>query len=493
VAASGPSSPRPSARPLILLAAVGAVGTGVAALIGLPPVAVLAVGAVVAVACLVLGRGLDRSVAGLQADAAAAAKALQSGDLRVTGTADQPVTASVAHLGSTLRPLGPAVEMLLIAAQEMAAAGATISEGAQDTSGNATQIADSASDVSRNVAAMAAAGEQMQAAIAEIARSASMAAETASSGVNAVGSAVSTMGALEQSSIRVGDIVKTITTIAEQTNLLALNATIEAARAGDAGKGFAVVAEEVKQLAQETARATEEIANTVQQIQGDSSSAIQAINEIRTIIDQISEFQQSIATAVEEQTLTTQQLNSTTTEVASQAESIAGSVAVVADRSSSTTTAAVRNHKAVSELNRLSGELRDVVAHLNLPALEEPDPDYSISWDRGANRLDIVLRGTWPLPLAQTYAKELGAAFRDNRPGWKVLCDMSKLGPTTPEVQKEIEATMADAGQLGIQYAVILLDNPLVAMQMQRSSDATGAPISYATERSEGLAILSKH
>ncbi|MBT0771134.1 hypothetical protein KIH74_19495 [Kineosporia sp. J2-2] len=375
----------------------------------------------------------------------------------------------------------------------MAEAGATISEGAQETSGNANRIAESASDVSRNVAAMAAAGEEMQAAIAEISRSAAQAAETAASGVSAVSSAVSKMGALEESSARVGNIVKTITTIAEQTNLLALNATIEAARAGDAGKGFAVVAEEVKQLAQETARATEEIGNTVEQIQGDSSSAIQAIHEIRSIIDRISEFQQSIASAVEEQTLTTQQLTSTTAEVASQADSIASSVAVVASRSTSTSTAAVRNHKAVSELTRLAGDLKSVVSNLSLPAPESVPADYSIAWDRAANRLDLALRGNWEIDLAKKYAAELGAAFREGKPGWKCLCDMSQLGATTPDVQAQIEGTMALAGQLGIQYAVILLDNPLVAMQMQRSSDASGAPIGYATDRSEGLALISQH
>ncbi|GAB6900149.1 methyl-accepting chemotaxis protein [Kineosporia succinea] len=483
----------PSSHPLIAVSAVGALFTGVLPVLGAPSFAPIAAGVLVAAGAVVLGRNLNRSVSRLDADAGAATRALTSGSLNLKADAEHPVSSSVAVLGSTLRPLGPAVDLLVIAGQEMSAAGATISDGAQDTSGNANQIAESAADVSRNVAAMAAAGEQMQAAIAEISRSAAMAAETAASGVNAVGSAVTTMGALEQSSARVGDIVKTITTIAEQTNLLALNATIEAARAGDAGKGFAVVAEEVKQLAQETARATEEIGNTVQQIQGDSSHAIQAIHEIRTIIDRISEFQQSIATAVEEQTLTTQQLTQTTAEVAGQAESIAGSVAVVADRSTSTTTAAVRNHKAVSEVARLAGELKAVVSALTLPEVEIVAPSYSIGWDRPANRLDIALRGNWDLPLATTYANELKAAFLENKPGWKVLCDMSQLGATTPEVQAQIEGTMARAAELGIGYAVILLDNPLVAMQMQRSSDATGAPIGYATNKSDGLAILAQH
>ena len=117
------------------------------------------------------------------------------------------------------------------------------------------------------------------------------------------------MAKLGESSPEIGNVVKVITSIAEQTNLLALNATIEAARAGEAGKGFAVVANEVKELAQETAKATEDIARRVQAIQGDTTAAVAAIGEISTIIAQINDQQTTIASAVEEQTATTNEMS----------------------------------------------------------------------------------------------------------------------------------------------------------------------------------------
>ncbi len=154
----------------------------------------------------------------------------------------------------------------------------------------------------------------------------------ATGAVQSVVATTGTMNKLGDSSREIGDVVRLITSIAEQTNLLALNATIEAARAGDAGKGFAVVADEVKQLAQETARATEDISKRVETIQEDADQATKAITEIAGVITRINEFQTTIASAVEEQTATTQAINAGVSEAATGSGQIARSISGVAER-----------------------------------------------------------------------------------------------------------------------------------------------------------------
>jgi hypothetical protein len=150
--------------------------------------------------------------------------------------------------------------------------------------------------------------EQMTASIAEIARNATESARVASSAVQLAASTNTVVSSLGESSAKIGQVLKAITTIAQQTNLLALNATIEAARAGEAGKGFAVVANEVKELAKETAKATEDIAHRIEAIQSDATDAVDAIGKIGAVIDQINDISNTIAGAVEEQTAVTNEI-----------------------------------------------------------------------------------------------------------------------------------------------------------------------------------------
>ncbi|MCW2566129.1 MAG: chemotaxis sensory transducer, partial [Mycobacterium sp.] len=171
-----------------------------------------------------------------------------------------------------------------------------------------------------------------------------------------------TADTMTQSSTEIADVVKLITSIAEQTNLLALNATIEAARAGEAGKGFAVVATEVKELAQETARATEDIARRVQAIQGDTAGAVEAIAEISTIIGRINDYQLTIASAVEEQSATTNEMNRNVAEAATGAEEIAQNITGVASAAEVTTEGVAQSQQAVGELARMSSELQSAVS-----------------------------------------------------------------------------------------------------------------------------------
>jgi methyl-accepting chemotaxis protein len=166
---------------------------------------------------------------------------------------------------------------------------------------------------------------------------------------------------LGDSSAEIGNVVKVITSIAEQTNLLALNATIEAARAGEAGKGFAVVANEVKELAQETAKATEDIARRVQAIQGDTTAAVAAIEEISSIVAQISDRQTTIASAVEEQTATTQEMSRSVTEAADGTGQIATNISGVSGAAEATTQALGQTRTAVDELSRMAADLRTTV------------------------------------------------------------------------------------------------------------------------------------
>jgi methyl-accepting chemotaxis protein len=167
---------------------------------------------------------------------------------------------------------------------------------------------------------------------------------------------------LGESSREIGDVVKVITSIAEQTNLLALNATIEAARAGEAGKGFAVVANEVKELAQETAKATEDIARRVEAIQQDTTGAVSAIGRISEVIGQINDYQLTIASAVEEQTATTNEMSRSVGEAADGSGQIATNIGGVSGAADATNQALGQTRTAVDELARMATELRTAVS-----------------------------------------------------------------------------------------------------------------------------------
>jgi methyl-accepting chemotaxis protein len=197
--------------------------------------------------------------------------------------------------------------------------------------------------------------------IKEIAKNASEAARIASQAVRAAEETNSSVSKLGASTLEIGNVIKVITSIAEQTNLLALNATIEAARAGEAGKGFAVVANEVKELAKQTAAATEDISKKIAAIQGDSKGAVDAIQKIGGIIDQINEMQTTIASAVEEQTAATNEIARNAAEAARGSGEITRSVAGVSEAVRTTTEAAGQTLTAAQELAQLAASLESVV------------------------------------------------------------------------------------------------------------------------------------
>ncbi|NJC68935.1 methyl-accepting chemotaxis protein [Planosporangium thailandense] len=261
----------------------------------------------------------------------------------------------------TVAALVRAAEAVSESAKQVYSSGTRLGASTADAAQQAQAVTGAASMVSTNVEVLSAAGEEIGASIESIAQSANEAVRVASEAVNVVANTTETVSKLGKSSAEIGEVVKVITSIAEQTNLLALNATIEAARAGESGKGFAVVAGEVKELAQETARATEDISRRVQAIQDDSSGAVEAIGEISRVIAQINDFQLSIASAVEEQTATTTEMSRNVGEAASGSREIATTIEELAASVQNAASDASVTQAAAADLDGTAAQLREAV------------------------------------------------------------------------------------------------------------------------------------
>jgi methyl-accepting chemotaxis protein len=248
---------------------------------------------------------------------------------------------------------------------ELTALSQQMAGNAEETAVQANVVSAASEEVSKNVAAVASASEEMQASIREISKNANDSARVAKNAVSVASATNDTMKKLGDSSREIGNVIKVITSIAQQTNLLALNATIEAARAGEAGKGFAVVANEVKELAKQTAKATEEISQKIEAIQGVTKGAVTAIEEIGTIIDQINDISNSIASAVEEQTATTNEIGRSVNEAAQGVNDIARNISGVATAAKNTTQGANDTKTASLELSEMAARLQASVSRFS--------------------------------------------------------------------------------------------------------------------------------
>jgi len=250
---------------------------------------------------------------------------------------------------------------LASASEELTSVSQQMSAAAEETTAQANLVSAAAEQVSGNARTVSGSIENLVASIHDIARNAQSAATTARQAVDMATTTSTTMNALGHSSNEIGAVVKVINSIAEQTNLLALNATIEAARAGEAGKGFAVVANEVKELARETAKATEDIGGRIEGMQGEARRAVEAIAEIGSVIEKIDALQTKIAAAVEEQSVTTGEIGRNIAEATTGSAEIAENIVQVARAAQSTAEGAANTQVSSQELSRMAQALQRLV------------------------------------------------------------------------------------------------------------------------------------
>jgi methyl-accepting chemotaxis protein len=272
----------------------------------------------------------------------------------------------IASLNHNMTAISRNAQTLAASSDELTSSSQAMAATSGETSAQAGTVSAAAEEVSKNVQTVAAGTQEMTASIREIAKNAHEATRVATSAVRMADVTSATIAKLGESSIQIGKVIKTITSIAEQTNLLALNATIEAARAGEAGKGFAVVANEVKELAKETAKATEDISHKIDAIQGDTNDAVKAIKEIREIIGQVNDISNTIASAVEEQTATTNEIGRNVDEAALGTTDIARNITGVAVSAQSTASGATETEAAAASLSQMAAELQGMVSQFTL-------------------------------------------------------------------------------------------------------------------------------
>ena len=259
------------------------------------------------------------------------------------------------------RAVKSVAEHVAAASTEMRATAAGLAQSSVHTAAKAQEVAQSAEHASGSVTSVAGAQEELSSTVAEIERQVAASSQAARGAVAETGRATTTVEGLNDASRQIGQVITVITHVANQTRLLALNATIEAARAGEAGKGFAVVASEVKNLASQTAEATERIGQQVAAIQSAAGNATAAITGIGEAIKRVDEIAATISTAVGEQRLATNEISRNVHQAASATRTVSGSILDVTRATQETSEAASQMEAAAAELSRMSEELQGQV------------------------------------------------------------------------------------------------------------------------------------
>jgi methyl-accepting chemotaxis protein len=320
---------------------------------------------------LLLAIFIARQIAGPVQAVCAVAKSIAQGDLTSknidlrradeVGELAAAINTMQKNLREMISSLAGDAQHVAAASEEFSSTSQQITANSEEATAQANTVSAATEQVSRNLQTVATGAEEMSATIRDIAKNASEAARVASEAVKNAQTTNAIVSKLGDSSAEIGQVIKVITSIAQQTNLLALNATIEAARAGEAGKGFAVVANEVKELAKQTARATEDISQRINAIQEDTKAAVEAIRTISGIINQINDISNTIATAVEEQSATTNEMSRNVVEAAKGSEAITQNITGVAQAAQNTSSSAHDSQKAASQLAEMSTQLRRLV------------------------------------------------------------------------------------------------------------------------------------
>jgi methyl-accepting chemotaxis protein len=277
------------------------------------------------------------------------------------GQISKSLNGALDQLTTVVRTIMQTAQALAASSEELTSVSRQMASNAEQTSEQAKVVSSASEQVSANVSLVESSSDQMMEAIKEIARGSNQAAQVAREAVNVASNTTQTVTKLGSSSAEIGEVVRVITSIAEQTNLLALNATIEAARAGEAGKGFSVVANEVKELARQTAKATDEISGKIGAIQSDTQSSVKAIAEISAVINQINDISNTIASAVEEQTATTTEIGRNVAEAAKGSGEIARNNSGVAAAAHQTAEGALQTEQAAQSVSEMAAQLQELI------------------------------------------------------------------------------------------------------------------------------------